>query len=296
MINKHIFVDRLTVFIAALTTGKRKFFAHGIDSRGFEELIESAKVEIPAIDGETINEVEAIIGENRLAAAYRVEQWLGTDFPTIIYHHGNNERPFDYRAGAKNTFFNIFVKHREAFRANLMVVRAPFHDGSLKRYQLLMTELENFMMMIAVSVKLNEAIIRRLREKGAERIITSGISLGGWVTNLHRSYFNSATIYVPLLAGAFLGEIFLTSRYRKLTGKKALENPEAIRHRLNFHREFANVTKKNVFPLLAKYDQFIEYEVQKASYVGHLVKTIEAGHITGALNADVLKKHIMETI
>ncbi|HDP99832.1 MAG TPA: hypothetical protein ENN22_11705 [bacterium] len=291
--NKHIFFDRLTVFIAALVTGRKKFFAQSIDSRGFEELIESAKVEIPAIDGETTNEVEAIIGESRLAAAYRVEQWLGTDFPTIIYHHGNNERPFDYRAGAKNTFFNIFVKHREAFRANLMVVRAPFHDGSLKRYQNQMTELENFMIMLAVSVKMNEAIIRRLREKGAKRTITSGISLGGWVTNLHRSYFNSATIYVPLLAGAFLGEVFLTSRYRKLTGKKALENPEVIRRRLNFHTAFANVTESKVFPLLATYDQFIAYEVQKASYERHPIKTIEAGHVTGALKADLLRAHVM---
>jgi len=296
MMNKHIFVDRLTMFIAALATGKKKFFAQSIDSRGFEELIESAKVDIPAIDAETTTEVEATIEAHRLTAAYRVEQWLGYKVPTIIYHHGNNERPFDYRAGAKNTFFNIFVRQREDFRANLIVVRAPFHDGSLKRYQNLMTDLENFMVMLAVSAKLNEAIIRRLREKGTERIITSGISLGGWVTNLHRSYFNSATVYVPLLAGAFLGEIFLTSRYRKLTGKKALENPQTIRRRLNFHTAFANVTESNVFPLLAKYDQFIEYDVQKASYERHPIKAIEAGHVTGALNADELKKHITGTI
>lgn len=296
MINKHILIDRLTAQVAVLATGKRKFFAHSIESKGFQELIESAKVNIPAIDAESTIEVQAIMGEHRLAAAYRVEKWLGTDSPTIIYHHGNNERPFDYRSGAKNTFFNIFVKQREAFRANLIVVRAPFHDGSLKRYQNLMTELENFMVMLAVSVQLNEAIIRRLREKGAKRIITSGISLGGWVTNLHRSYFNSATVYVPLLAGAFLGEVFLTSRYRKLTGTKALEYPEAIRRRLNFDTAFANVTTSNVFPLLATYDQFIEYDVQKASYERHPIKTIAAGHVTGALNADVLRKHILERI
>lgn len=51
--NKHILIDRLTAQVAALATGKRKFFAHSIESKGFQELIESAKVNIPAIDAES---------------------------------------------------------------------------------------------------------------------------------------------------------------------------------------------------------------------------------------------------
>ena len=47
-----------------------------------------------------------------LDPAFRVEKWFGADYPSVIYHHGNNERPFDYRKRAKNSFMNIFVKER----------------------------------------------------------------------------------------------------------------------------------------------------------------------------------------
>jgi hypothetical protein len=177
--NKHILIDRLTANIAVLMTGNKKFFARSIDSRSFRELIEATGVAIPEIRVETTNELEVNIFDKRFDAAYRIEKWLGNDYPTIIYHHGNNERPFDYRKGAKNTFFNIFIKERDAFQGNLIVVRAPFHHCLLKTYQNRMVDLENFMSMLAVSVALNEAIISSIRKKSSQKIITSGISLGG---------------------------------------------------------------------------------------------------------------------
>lgn len=224
-------------------------------------------------------------------------KWIGYDYPTIIYHHGNNERPFDFNRSAKNTFANIFIKTKEDIKANLIVVRAPFHNNSLKVYQEKMTELKNFTAMIAVSVKLNEEIISVLRKKNNVSIITSGISLGGWVTNLHRSFYNTSTAYVPLLAGTFLGELFLKSKYKKLTSKLALQQPKKIRQLLNFNNSFRNIKDKNVFPLLARYDQFIEYDVQKVSYEGYILKTVEFGHVTGSLETkEVLRQHILEVL
>lgn len=292
--NKHIFADNLTARAGALIAGKSKFFFRSIDSASFEELARSVEVSVPAITGEGTFELVADTPDGPLGTAFRVEKWAGSGVPTLIYHHGNNERPFDYRKGAKNTFLNIFVKERDAFPLNLLVVRAPCHDLPLKEYQKRMTELKNFMYMITVAVRLNEEIIRSL-PKG-QPVATAGISLGGWVTNLHRTLYNTSAIYIPLMAGSFLGELFLRSSYRRLTGPLALSHPEKIRELLNFDTAFAGVPSANVFPLLARYDRFIEYEVQKKSYNGYAVRTLEAGHVTGALNARELRSHILQVL
>ncbi|TVR70665.1 MAG: hypothetical protein EA408_10650 [Marinilabiliales bacterium] len=295
--NKHILIDNLTANIGALVSGSKKFFTESTDSLSFEELIRSTELTVPAINSEGTYEIRAtrrIAGE--LDPAFRVEKWLGIDHPSIIYHHGNNERPFDYRKRAKNSFMDIFVKARDRFDANLIAVRAPFHNGSLKQYQQKMLHLVNFMAMISASVKLNESIIEKLREISNAPVITCGISLGGWVTNLHRSYYNSSTVYVPLLAGTFLGELFLKSKYRKLASDSVFQQPDKIRQLLNFHEDFSKVRTRNVIPLLATYDRYIEYDVQKNSYEGHPVRTIENGHVTGALNTVALRDHILEAL
>lgn len=116
------------------------------------------------------------------------------------------------------------------------------------------------------------------------------------MTNLHRSFYNTANAYIPLLAGTFLGELFLKSSYSKLAAPAAHENPQTIRRLLNFSEDFAKVTDRNVFPLLGLYDQFIEYDVQKESYNGHQIQTLKKGHVTAALDSAGLREHIRQSI
>lgn len=292
--NKHIFLDNITASIGGLILAKKKFFAQSLQSTSFEDHIAAIELDSPPIDGEGIYEIKAktLVGE--LYCAFRVARWWGNDYPTIIYHHGNNERPFDFKKLAKNTFYKIFANADENIEANLIVVRAPFHNCKLSYYQEKMTELNNFVAMISTSVKLNEVLCQYLRADSKASIITAGISLGGWVTNLHRGMFNSSTSYVPLMAGTFLGELFLKSKYRKMTSDLALNNSEIIKNVLNFDKLFKTKTSQNLFPLLGKYDQFIEYSVQQESYKGYPLKTVEFGHVTGALSTKILKEHIFE--
>lgn len=290
IMNKHIFTDNLTARIGALAAGKQKFFSQSIESKPFEELVDSIEVDVNEISGEGTFELEAATPEGPLDIAFRVEKWAGAEYPTLIYHHGNNERPFDYSKNAKNTFMHIFVSEKEAFNMNLVVVRAPFHDISLKEYQEKITDLENFMYMIAASVKLNEELICVL--PADQKVYTCGISLGGWITNLHRSLFNTSSAYIPMLAGSYLGELFLQSAYRRLAGSLVLENEERIRQLLNFDAAFSAVKTRNVYPLLAMHDRFIEYHVQQKSYNGFAIHTINAGHVTAVINAKELRDHI----
>ncbi len=294
--NKHILLDNITAKVGALIAGKKKFFANSLQSQPFEELIATAELEFPTMEGEGIYDVKAKTSVGELDPAFRVAQWMGSEYPTIIYHHGNNERPFDFKKTAKNTFYNIFINTKDKVDANLIVVRAPFHNNSLKQYQNSMENLSNFTAMIATSVKLNEEIIKEIRRISSEPIITTGISLGGWVTNLHRAIYNTSTAYAPLMAGAFLGELFLKSKYRKMVSDIALNNPEEIRNVLNFDDSFKKIDGQNLYPLLSKYDQFIEYDVQRESYNGYPLKTVDCGHITGAINSKELRKHILSTL
>ena len=148
--------------------------------------------------------------------------------------------------------------------------------------------------MLSVSVKLVEAIINFLKEKELGPAIVSGISLGGWVTNLHRAYYNSAEAYVPLLAGAALDHLFTDSAYRKMCGQIVQENPEGIREVLNFEKEFNMIDKDNVFPLLGLYDQYIQYERQRKSFRTAKIKVLKTGHITSLLATKELRQHIFQ--
>lgn len=297
--NKHIFIDNLTASIGAMVAGKNKFFANSINSESFEETINGIKLIIPKIDPEVIFEIPAKSLVDLLDPALYVAKWKGKNYPTIIYHHGNNERPFNFRKTAKNTFYNIFLKSQSVFEANLIVVRAPFHNCKLRHYQEKMTEMRNFVAMISTSVKLNEALIQYLRSESNAPVITAGISLGGWVTNLHRGLYNTSTAYAPLMAGSFLGELFLRSKYSKIVSDVALNKPEEIRKVLNFDEVFKSRNTQNIFPLLSRFDQFIEYNVQLDSYNSYNsypLNTIECGHVTGALSTKLLKEHILEVL
>ena len=291
--NKHILYDKLTTAIASVTAGK--FFSESIESPGYKEFLQDIIVSPPSLE-EGIHETEVETPVGKMDPAYYVAQWKGEAYPTIIYHHGNNERPFDFSRFAKNSFKNIFMDSKDPIDANLIAIRAPFHHSSLKDYQKKIKHLSNFVGMLSVSVKIVEEIIHCLKKQGSAPIVVSGISLGGWVTNLHRSYHNTADVYVPLLAGAALDHLFTDSRYRKMSGRIAREHPEKIKKKLNFEEYFQKIKDDNVFPLLGRYDQFIQYERQNKSYATENIKVLETGHVTSFLAANELRQHIISVL
>ena len=291
--NKHILFDKLTAGIASATVGK--FFSESIESPGYKEFFEDITVSAPSFE-EGIHETEAETSVGKMDPAYYIAQWKGKGYPTIIYHHGNNERPFDFSRFAKNSFKNIFMDSKKPIEANLIAIRASFHNASLKDYQKKIKHLSNFVGMLSVSVKLIEEIIHRLKEQGVTPVLVSGISLGGWVTNLHRSYYNTADTYVPLLAGAALGHLFTNSGYRKMAGRMARENPNKIMETLNFEEDFQKVKNDNVFPLLGQYDQYIQYERQQKSYSTDNIKVLKTSHVTSFLAVKELRGHILKTL
>jgi hypothetical protein len=291
MANLHAFLDEYTVSLAALLSGRDRFFEDSVDSPSLGEHLQAIALEMPEIRGEGYYEAPARSAVGSLDPGFHLARWLGPSYPTIIYHHGNNERPFDYGPFSKNTFRNTLMGDRHAMQANLISLRAPYHT-SLREYLARARELACFAAMLMTSVGLVDTLVGWSREGGSPRVMVTGISLGGWVSNLHRAHCNSADVYVPIMAGAALDDVFVGSAYRKLAGRAARENPEKVRATLNFEDDYARVADRNVFPLLARHDRIIRFERQQQSYGRHPVAAMEKGHTTGTLARQELRRHI----
>ena len=289
--NKHALIDSLPVSLAASMFSNRKMFRESIESPSYVELLETTTLKCPSINGEGFYELQADTLTGKLDPAFHIARWKGHSYPTLIYHHGNNERPFHNYGFGKNTFKRIFLSVKEDIPANLIVVRAPYHC-CFRTYLREMGKLSTLTALMIVSVKVVETLVDFASKKGSS-IVISGISLGGWVTNLHRTYYNSADLYIPLLAGTMPSDVFTSSIYRKLTADLAHENQTALEEALDFKEQFSKHTEDNYFPLLARYDQVMRYKEQKESYGDRAVAAIKKGHFTGSLASNELRNHIL---
>lgn len=285
--NIHSLVDNMAVGTGALFMPK--YYREGHESATIAEHLNNISMIFPDVQGEGDYEIETETLAGNLNAAFRVAKWTDVKQPTIIYHHGAAETPFDYG------FNRIFPASKIDIPANLVLVRAPFHRN-MKDFQRGIRTLNNVAAMLAVSVRLIEYLVLYLRQESAGKVVVAGTSMGGFITNLHHIHFNSADYYTPLLAGLAMDDAYLYSTYSKAVARAAKDNPAAIKSVLNFEKDFSRMDNSNVFPLLAVHDTLIRYEQQKASYGSIPVETINKGHTTGALAYKELREHILKSL
>lgn len=282
----HGLIDTLAVGLGAKFMPK--YFRESAESETLAENLQKINLEFPTIKGEGDYEVTAdtLVGE--LNAGFRLVQWMGDDFPTVIYHHGASEIPFDYG------FKGIFPLSKMKIHANLFLIRAPFH-GSMKEFQWGIRSLANVVAMLSVSACLIEHLVSYCREKNISQILAAGTSLGGFITNIHHIHYNSADVYTPLLAGLAMDDAYLFSAYSRAVDAYAKEkSADHIKAVLNFEEDFLSRENSNVFPLLARFDRLIRYQRQKDSYGKLPVAVINKGHTTGALAYSELRRHILK--
>lgn len=291
--NVHEAVDVGTVALGGLLLRDAKFFARSVESPPLVAVAADATAPVDHVDraGRHDVTVETPVGD--FAAAYLPWQWRGAEYPTLVYHHGSGERPFDLGRFSSNSFRRLFVGSEREVPANLVAVRAPFHDRSNGEYARAMGDLENFVGMLAASTALVEALAERARERTDGPVVASGISLGGWVVNLHRACFGTVDRYVPLFAGAALGDVFVSSVYRKLTADVARSRPDLLRDTLDFEGAFGAVDADDCEPLLARYDRIVEFDRQRPSYDGLPLAVLDKGHVTGSLATAALRNHVV---
>jgi hypothetical protein len=297
--NHHELIDIATIRLSALLLGETKFFSRSVDA---PPLIDVTTETTPAVDdigdpstaGQCDVVIDTPVGE--FETAYLPWQWLGPEYPTLVYHHGSGERPLDVGRFSTNSFRRLFLESGEGLPVNLIAVRAPFHDRSSREYARAMGDLENFVGMLAASTGLLQALTERISDRTDRSVVLSGISLGGWAVNLHRACFGAADRYVPLFAGAALGEMFVSSVYRYMIADAAWRQPSQLRQVLDFEDAFQAVDADDCAPLLGRYDRIIEYDRQRPSYTGMSLAVLNRGHVTGALAAAPLREHMLEAI
>mgnify|MGYP006278059771 FL=1 len=293
--NRHALIDRLTVILASIFAGRNKFFSRSMESPSLEDLLENISIPLRSLrNGITEFSVEAPAGET--GPALYVHRFIDCRHPTVIYHHGSGEKPFDFGRLSKNTFRDIFMRSDEFHDINLISLRAPFHDGGSRHYARKMTRLSNFTAMLCVSTVIVQSLVKLLHEEGCGNVTVCGTSLGGWVTTLHKAYMDSADTYIPIMAGASLDDLFIGSSYSRLTGRRALEDPEKLKAVLDYSEKLSERDLSSVFPLLALHDQYIRYDVQRPCYGERYVTDLDKGHVTALLAVDDIRAHILSVL
>ncbi|WP_276258848.1 hypothetical protein [Haloglomus litoreum] len=291
--NHHELLDVASVRLAALVAGDARYFSRSLEGPSLHGAAAAATVAdgVGDLRHAGVETVDVDTPAGTFAAAYLPWQWHGPDHPTLVYLHGSGERPFDFGRFGSNSFRRLFVG--ADVPANLIAVRAPFHEGSNREYLREMGDLENFVGMLAASTGLVDALVDRASEVTEGPVVVSGISLGGWTVNLHRACHGSADRYAPLLAGAAPGELFVSSAYRHLTATAALERAAHLRDRLDFEAAFTAVEAADCDPLLGRYDRIVEFDRQRDGYAGLPLAVLETGHVTGALATERLREHVL---
>lgn len=294
--NHHGLLDIATVRLGSALLGDDRFFAQSLETEPIGTVVADSmatvKSSLPATEGPQSVRVETPAGPYR--AGYQVLDWKRASLPTLLFHHGSGEDPFATGRFSTNSVSRIFG-NSESVPANIIAVRAPFHDGSTSDYARAMGDLADFGGMLGAATSLIEALRERLNETGSPAVIISGISLGGWVTNLHRAFEDSAECYAPLFGGDRLGEMFVSSAYSRMTGSLAQDHPETLRETLDFPDAFAIATAP-LRPILGRYDRIIELEAQAPAYSDTELKVIEYGHVTGSLQSGLLRDHLLDAV
>ncbi|MFO7729153.1 MAG: hypothetical protein R6V86_00160 [Spirochaetia bacterium] len=302
--NVHAVADRLVAAAGGIYGDKMKFFREGCESPHISTIIRNLEMGFtsPAGAQQPNNggrehgapasgdyRVPVRYGEIEATARYRLLQWAGPGARSIIYHHGSGETKYAARIR------KIAAAMEGAESVNIIAVSVPF-NSSMKEYLYGVGRLDRFAFMLASSVRLTEEIVGYLKSLGVERIDCAGMSLGGWITNLHHSYYNSCSEYLPIFAGAAPDHLFSGTVYSKMMAD-AVRSPENLRRiteALNFEQDFAQQSNENVHPCMARYDQFIHFDRQAGIYRPEQIRILERGHVTGAAALSEMARHLSQ--
>jgi len=280
-------VDRAGIAIGALTTKKYRYFSDNIDSPRVSEIMESLDMQLPEITGEGYYPFRINWEEKKLEGAYFVEQWLSDNHPAIIYHHGAAEGSYDF------SFKRIIASRKKEIQGNLIAIQAPYNQSN-KEFLESIRDIANYTSMLATSVMIIDGLIEQLRKRGCPKTLVTGLSLGGFVTNLHFAYRNTADEYRPIFAGGKMSDAFLYSAYSRITAPYAKDHPNALEGILDFEKDMKRKDQHKLFPMLGEQDQIVRLEVQKNSYPSAEIRTVPYGHATGSIRFGMLREYILE--
>ena len=272
----HGFRDSLFCTISSFkkTIGGGRFFSQSVESPTLSEIYADIKVDVPSIN-KTGSYPGKVKGDDMACPVVHVLSWKGDGYPAVIWHHISGEHPVDA------TCRKVLLNQKHPVNANIILIQAAYHETPAA-FGMCARDLQLFARMVAISARVIDAVVDDLSEKGISSVV-AGVKLGGWVANFHHAVSNSAYAYVPVLAGAGFGDIFVNSSFKGSVSSLARRNHQKVRRALNFDDLFmARGTHKNVFPVLAIHDRISDFYRQSTCYGDHKIIEFRKGHITGA--------------
>ncbi|WP_439620931.1 hypothetical protein [Hyphomonas sp.] len=281
--NKHILGDRL--FLTLIRLFGTPFFSESVQTASFDEHLRATQLELPDLDQPGFIPVPVSGLADNMQAGLKWIRRSEASAPTILFHQGGGELPFDRTIGGafpSNVHSNI----------NVIAIKTPF-QSDLKELKERFVHFNNYVAMIASVVQLTEALVQAQRDAGSRVILVAGYSLGGFVSCRHHLHYNSADAYVPFVAGTSHAEIFFTT---VKAARSARKHPDIIRSRLNFGDAWKNTDNSNVYPVLAKYDQLNRLSVQGPSYGNLPYELWEGGHLHGARHPEQIREKLLSVI
>ncbi len=281
--NRHIVLDRC--LLLTIRMFGKPFFSESVDSPSFEDHLKAIRIRVPELAGAGYYDAQVQTAVGNMPLRLNLLHATDASRPLVICNMGGSETPFDRGA------LRFFPLH-QAFDLNVIAVEAPL-QRSVKQLSAAFARLDNYMAMLAATVAMNEHIVRCARFRDTAVKVISGTSLGGFVANRHHLAFNSASAYVPFVAGTRHGEIFLTT---VASSAAARGNPDHIRRRLNFDAAWAGRSHPNVHPVLARFDQLNRLEVQGPSYGNMPLDVWQGGHLYNSLHPDRTRNKILDVI
>lgn len=286
--NVHAWLDTAALAAGSLYGDSVKFFREGVKSDSLYQIARRTTAEFSGgtICGQYHVPVHYFTLEG--TSRFSLISYEDPKDPLLIFCHGSGEHEYTSR-------IKRILPEAERRGFNLAAISIPY-NRNLKEYLHGIGSLERFSFLIASSVATAEQVRSFYQSKGASRVILSGISLGGWVTNLHAALHGTMDEYRPICAGAALDDLFTSSEYRKMAARNVKGQEVRLHEVLNFEREFSDCDRTHVHPLLARYDQYISYERQKGCYLQQNVRIIEKGHVTTAMDYRALKGFLLEAV
>ena len=286
--NAHAWLDTAALAAGSLYGDSVKFFREGTDSESLFRVARRTTAEFSG--GMTCGEyhIPVTCSSQEGTARFSLISYQDPRLPLLIFCHGSGEH--DYTRRIKR-----ILPDRMRAKFNLAAISIPC-NRNLKEYLHGIGSLERFCFLIASSVAVAEQVRIFYQSKGASRVILSGISLGGWVTNLHAALHGTMDEYRPICAGAALDDLFTSSEYRKMAARKVKGQEVRLYEVLNFEREFSDCDRTHVHPLLARYDQYIRYERKKVCYLPKKVRIIDKGNGTTAMDYRALQEFLLEAV
>jgi hypothetical protein len=122
-VNRHELIDIATVRLNALFLSETTFFVRSVDAPALvDATIETTppvnNIDDPSTAGRC--DVAADTPPGEFETAFLSWQWLGPESPTLVYHYGSGERPFDVGRFSTNSFRRLFLTLKEDLLLNLI--------------------------------------------------------------------------------------------------------------------------------------------------------------------------------